>query len=79
MRVSDLDETIKFYTSVLGLEVIEHKTSPRGSHLAFLKVPNSDELIELTSFPQRAGKGAGGSCAPSLSSRESGTDNHGAH
>lgn len=51
MRVSDLDETIRFYTTVLGLEVIEQKTSPRGSHLAFLRVPNSDELIELTSFP----------------------------
>jgi lactoylglutathione lyase len=51
MRVSNLDETIRFYTSVLGLEVIERKTSPRGSQLAFLKVPNSDELIELTSFP----------------------------
>jgi lactoylglutathione lyase len=51
MRVSDLDETIRFYTSVLGLEVVERKTSPRGSQLAFLKVPNSDELIELTSFP----------------------------
>lgn len=51
MRVSDLDETIRFYTTVLGLEVLERKTSPRGSHLAFLKVPNSDELIELTSFP----------------------------
>lgn len=51
MRVSDLDETIRFYTAVLGLEVIERKTSPRGSHLAFLQVPNSDELIELTSFP----------------------------
>ena len=51
MRVSDLDETIQFYTTVLGLEVIERKTSPRGSRLAFLKVPNSDELIELTSFP----------------------------
>jgi lactoylglutathione lyase len=51
MRVSDLDETIRFYTEILGLEVIERKTSPRGSHLAFLKVPNSDELIELTSFP----------------------------
>ena len=51
MRVSDLDQTIQFYTTVLGLEVIERKTSPRGSHLAFLKVPNSDELIELTSFP----------------------------
>ena len=51
MRVSDMEQTIQFYTSMLGLEVIERKTSPRGSHLAFLKVPNSDELIELTSFP----------------------------
>ena len=51
MRVSDLDQTINFYTNVLGLEVLERKTSPRGSQLAFLKVPNSDELIELTSFP----------------------------
>ena len=51
MRISDMDQTIQFYTSVLGLEVIERKTSPRGSHLAFLKVPNSEELIELTSFP----------------------------
>lgn len=51
MRVSDLDKTIRFYTTVLGLEVIERKTSPRGSQLAFLRVPNSEELIELTSFP----------------------------
>ena len=52
MRVSDMDQTIAFYTSVLGLEVLERKVSPRGSHLAFLRVPNSDELIELCSFPQ---------------------------
>jgi lactoylglutathione lyase len=51
MRVSDMDQTIGFYTEVLGLEVLERKTSPRGSHLAFLRVPNSDELIELCSFP----------------------------
>lgn len=51
MRVSDMDETIAFYTNVLGLEVLEQKVSPRGSHLAFLQVPNSDELIELCSFP----------------------------
>ena len=51
MRVSDMDQTVRFYTEVLGLEVLERKTSPRGSHLAFLKVPNSDELIELCSFP----------------------------
>ena len=51
MRVSDLNQTIQFYVNVLGLEVLERKTSPRGSQLAFLRVPNSDELIELTSFP----------------------------
>src|SRR6266705_5085328 len=51
MRVSDMDQTINFYTNVLGLEVLERKVSPRGSHLAYLKVPNSDELIELCSFP----------------------------
>lgn len=51
MRVSDIEETIRFYTEVLGLEVVDRKTSPRGSHLAFLAVPNSDELIELCSFP----------------------------
>lgn len=51
MRVSDIDQTIHFYTAVLGLEVMERKTSPRGSHLAFLKVPNSEELIELASYP----------------------------
>ncbi len=51
MRVSDMEQTITFYTDVLGLEVLERKTSPRGSHLAFLKVPNSEALIELCSFP----------------------------
>ncbi len=51
MRVSDMQQTIDFYTQVLGLEVMERKVSPRGSHLAFLKVPNSEELIELCSFP----------------------------
>jgi lactoylglutathione lyase len=51
MRVSDLDQTINFYTNILGLEVLERKVSPRGSQLAFLRVPNSEELIELTSFP----------------------------
>ena len=51
MRVSNIDQTIQFYTDVLGLEVMERKTSPRGSHLAFLKVPNSEELIELASYP----------------------------
>ena len=51
MRVSDMEQTLRFYREVLGLEVVEQKVSPRGSHLAFLAVPNSEELIELCSFP----------------------------
>lgn len=51
MRVSDMEMTIAFYRDVLGLEVLERKVSPRGSELAFLAVPNSDEVIELCSFP----------------------------
>jgi len=51
MRVSDMEQTISFYQDILGLEVVEQKVSPRGSQLAFLGVPNSEELIELCSFP----------------------------
>ena len=51
MRVSNMDQTLAFYKNILGLEVAEQKVSPRGSHLAFLAVPNSEELIELCSFP----------------------------
>ena len=51
MRVSDVEATIAFYRDVLGLAVLERHVSPRGSQLAFLSVPNSDELIELCSFP----------------------------
>src|SRR5262245_26391987 len=51
MRVNDLEGAIRFYTEVLGLEVVRRNTSPRGSQLAFLKVPNSEELVELCCFP----------------------------
>lgn len=51
MRVNDMEETLRFYRDILGLEVAERKRSPRGSDLAFLKIPNSEALIELCSFP----------------------------
>jgi len=51
MRVNDMEETLRFYRDILGLEVAERKRSPRGSDLAFPKIPNSEELIELCSFP----------------------------
>ncbi len=51
MRVSDMTQTLAFYKKVLGIQVVEQKISPRGSQLAFLSVPNSEELIELCCFP----------------------------
>ena len=50
-RVSDMEASLRFYTEVLGLRVIERKTSPRGSELAFLEAPGTSSEIELCSFP----------------------------
>ena len=50
-RVNDLETTVKFYREVLGLEETRRHRSPRGSELAFLKAAESEELIEICSFP----------------------------
>ena len=50
-RVNDLDKTVRFYREVLGLAEVRRIQSPRGSQLVFLKAPESEELIELCSFP----------------------------
>jgi lactoylglutathione lyase len=50
-RVDDLERTVTFYKQVLGLEEVRRHKSPRGSELVFLKAPESEELIELCSFP----------------------------
>ena len=50
-RVDDLERTIRFYKDVLGLEEVRRSKSPRGSELVFLKAPQSEELIEICSFP----------------------------
>ncbi len=50
-RVNDLVKTVAFYNDVLGLEEVKRHKSPRGSELVFFKTPNSDELIEICSFP----------------------------
>ncbi len=51
IRVSDMDKTLQFYSEILGLKVLESKTSPRGSKLVFLEAPGTDSEIELCSFP----------------------------
>jgi lactoylglutathione lyase len=50
-RVNDLERTVKFYKEVLGLTELRRHKSPRGSELVFMKTPESQELIELCSFP----------------------------
>src|SRR5712671_8074975 len=50
-RLNDLERSVKFYKEVLGLEEVRRHKSPRGSELAFLKAPESEELIELCYFP----------------------------
>ena len=51
MRVNDLEQTVAFYQKVFGLQVTKRHESPRGSKLVFLAVPNSDEEIEITYYP----------------------------
>lgn len=50
-RVNDLEKTLNFYKDVLGLQEVRRHKSPRGSELVFLKAPNSEELIEICSYP----------------------------
>jgi lactoylglutathione lyase len=50
-RVNDLERTVKFYRDILGLEEVRRHKSPRGSELAFLKTPGSEEEIEICHLP----------------------------
>ncbi|MCF7668855.1 MAG: VOC family protein [Verrucomicrobia bacterium] len=50
-RVDDLEKILRFYKDILGLEEVRRHKSPRGSELVFLKAPQSEELIEICSFP----------------------------
>jgi lactoylglutathione lyase len=50
-RVNNMDEHVHFFRDILGLTLISRHKSPRGSELVFLKVPGSEEEIELCHFP----------------------------
>lgn len=50
-RVNDLAASVRFYQEVLGLSEIRRIQSPRGSELVFLKAPESEETLELCSYP----------------------------
>ena len=54
-RVDDLERTVKFYTEILGLTETRRHKSPRGSELVFLATHNSEEEIEICSYPSSGG------------------------
>lgn len=51
MRVNDLERTVKFYETALGLKVARRSISPRGAQIVFLATPNSEEEIEICQLP----------------------------
>jgi lactoylglutathione lyase len=51
LRVNDLERTVKFYETVLGLKVARRNVSPRGAQIVFLATPNSEEEIEICQLP----------------------------
>jgi len=51
-RVADLEKTIHFYETVIGLEMTRRSKSPRGSELVFFKAPGSDVQIEICKFDE---------------------------
>jgi lactoylglutathione lyase len=53
-RVNDIEQSVRFYETALGLSVTRRHTSPRGAQLVFLATPNSDEEIELCQMPAGA-------------------------
>jgi len=49
IRVRDLDESIRFYTEDLGMEIVEPEqpTPPTQGKVATLRSPGSSQLLEL--------------------------------
>ncbi len=47
-----MDESIKFYTEVLGMEIAEkrQRTEPTKGEVVTLKSPNSNQLLELNFY-----------------------------
>lgn len=50
IRVSDLENSIAFYTK-LGFELGDRKDSPQGNQLAFLHLPGNSHFLELCYSP----------------------------
>jgi len=55
IRVRDMAESIRFYTEVLGMEIVEpvQPTPPTQGRVAALRSPGSPQLLELNWYDPR--------------------------
>ena len=55
IRVRDMEESVRFYTQVLGMELVEpiQSTPPTHGKVAGLKSPDSSQLLELNWYEPR--------------------------
>jgi len=54
IRVKDMEESVRFYTEVLGMVIVEplQKTPPTKGSVVTLKSPNSEQLLELNHYQE---------------------------
>ena len=54
IRVKNMEESLKFYTSVLGMIITEplQKTPPTKGSVATLRSPNSQQVLELNHYEE---------------------------
>jgi len=54
IRVKDMEESVRFYTEVLGMVIVEpiQKTAPTKGSVVTLKSPNSQQLLELNHYEE---------------------------
>src|SRR3989442_790206 len=54
IRVKDMDESLQFYTGVLGMEVVDKRepTPPTKGEVVTLRSPGGDQLLELNWYAE---------------------------
>ena len=54
IRVKDMDESLRFYTEVLGMEVVEprERTPPTEGEVVTLRSPGGQQLLELNWYAE---------------------------
>ncbi len=59
IRVKDMDRAIEFYTSGLGMKLIQkpQRFAPTGGLFAYIKNTDSPQVIELNWYPETYSKG----------------------